>query len=244
MKVIITMAGEGKRFKQQGYSEEKYEIMFHGHTLFEWSMISLKNFFYYDFIFITRDLPKVEDFIINMVQKLGIKSHSIIILPQLTRGQAETALMAEPHLSSNDSILIYNIDTFVHPNELKTQDIKGDGWIPAFKEKGTRWSFLKVDEENRVIETTEKKRISEWCSVGAYYFKYFKVFKEYTFETLDSKLKETYIAPIYNKLIKNGMKIFMKKIHNHNVLILGTPDDLKIASKKIHNIDLSNLFHY
>ena len=45
MKIIITMAGEGSRFKKIGIKKSKYEIVARDKTLFEWSMLSLSDFF-------------------------------------------------------------------------------------------------------------------------------------------------------------------------------------------------------
>ena len=50
MNIIITMAGEGKRFKDIGYDVPKHLIKAKGKTLFEWSILSLSNFFDNNFI--------------------------------------------------------------------------------------------------------------------------------------------------------------------------------------------------
>ncbi|RBL65201.1 hypothetical protein C3E98_044345, partial [Pseudomonas sp. MWU13-2625] len=42
--IVITMAGRGSRFYEAGYTVPKYEIQAHGKSLFDWSMLSLKNF--------------------------------------------------------------------------------------------------------------------------------------------------------------------------------------------------------
>ncbi len=45
MKVIITMAGLGSRFKAIGIEKPKYQIVANGKSLYEWSMLSLEDFF-------------------------------------------------------------------------------------------------------------------------------------------------------------------------------------------------------
>lgn len=44
MNIIITMGGNGRRFREKGYNVPKYMIEVKNKTLFEWSMISLENF--------------------------------------------------------------------------------------------------------------------------------------------------------------------------------------------------------
>jgi len=229
------MAGAGSRFKEAGFDCEKYEIMFHGKTLFEWSLSSLKNFYEYQFIFISLDFPNIAEFLKEKNERLGITDWKHVIINELTRGQAETVLMAEPYLTDDDGVLIFNIDTYVDPQFLNPENVHGNGWVPVFIEEGDRWSFMRVDEDDLVIETTEKVRISDWCSVGAYYFDCYSKFKEIVLNRLN-QFDELYIAPLYNDFITKGNSVYIHKIPNEMVLILGTPADLIMADKKLSNI--------
>jgi dTDP-glucose pyrophosphorylase len=246
MKIVVTMAGEGSRFKEAGFKVEKHEIVFHGRTLFEWAVGSLKNFYDYEFIFISRDFISIEDFIRKKTKDMGIKKVQLKIIKNITRGQAETALLAEEFFEDDDSLIIYNIDTHINPDYLKPNIIRGDGWLPVFYAKGTKWSFVQADDNNLVSRTTEKIRISDNCSVGLYYFSSLSVFKnsinlyyknpENTF----SDLTEWYIAPLYNILIANGSKTYMYKLPTESVIVLGTPEDLISAEGRFANGDNSN----
>jgi len=225
--IIITMAGEGSRFKKAGFDEPKHMIEVKGKTLFEWAILSLKNFFDEKFIFITRKHHNTTDFIKKKCADLGIKDFAIKELDYLTEGQASTVLKSEELIPDlNEEIIIYNIDTFVEPDQLHPKDIKGDGWVPAFKAEGDRWSFVKFDSDEKVTKVTEKIRISNFGTIGLYYFKSFNLFKkiyeEYNFE----EIKEKYIAPIYNKLINKNLKVHTEILDNSSVHVLGTPEDV------------------
>ncbi|MFX1294031.1 MAG: hypothetical protein ACFFD2_04130, partial [Promethearchaeota archaeon] len=106
---------------------------------------------------------------------------------------------------------------------------------------GGRWSFVEVNNEGFAVRTTEKIRISNHCSIGLYYFDSFKKFenlvKDLTIkvqnEDLEYSSKEWYIAPLYNDFIKKGNKVYIHQIPYKNVLVLGTPDDLAIAEKRM-----------
>ena len=229
MNIVITMAGLGLRFREAGYTVPKYQIEVRDKTLFEWSMSSLENFFGEPFIFIVRKADNATDFIQKSCAKLGIDG-KIIELEKLTRGQAETAMFAEKFWLEDEPLLIYNIDTYVKPGQLKTEVIRGEGFIPCFEAAGTHWSFVKLDDSGKAIEVREKQRISNHCSIGAYYFKSAKLYADLykNFYVNDSGRVEQYIAPIYNLLIKRGAAVYIQDIPSEFVHVLGTPAEVKI----------------
>lgn len=229
MNIIITMAGEGRRFKEIGITTPKHMIAVKGKTLFEWAMFSLENFYDKQFIFITQKDYNAGPFILEKSQSLGIKKIYIQELGVITKGQAETALAAGEVISDqNEEIMIYNIDTYVEPHQLKPEHIKGDGWVPAFEAEGERWSFVKIDKDFRVIDVTEKIRISNYATIGLYYFKSFKLYQRlYSEYTFDNK-KERYIAPLYSLMIHDRtFSIYSHIIDKNAVHVLGTPEDIK-----------------
>ncbi|MDP2641225.1 MAG: hypothetical protein Q8P39_01640, partial [Candidatus Yanofskybacteria bacterium] len=153
MNIIITMAGEGRRFREAGITTPKPMIELRGKSLFEWALKSLENFYSYSFFFLSQGSIRAAPFIQEKAQGLGISKVSIKELSGPTSGQAETALLAEDMVArKTDPILIYNIDTFVEPDYLKPSDIRGTGWIPAFRAEGNHWSFVRLDEHGRVID--------------------------------------------------------------------------------------------
>ena len=169
MNIVITMAGLGLRFRDAGYTVPKYQIEVNGKTLFDWSMSSLENFFGDTFIFLVRREDDATDFINAACDRMGIDA-KIIQLEKLTRGQAETAMFASKFWSVDEPLLIYNIDTYVEPGQLRPELLHGAGFIPCFTAEGTHWSFVKLDASGKAVEVREKERISNHCSIGAYYF--------------------------------------------------------------------------
>lgn len=234
--IVITMGGLGSRFQEMGYHVPKYKIEAKGRTLFEWSMISLKGYcdIVNQYIFIVREekKEKVEQFIEERCKILGIAHYQIIVIDYLTDGQATTAMLGAKYWKKDNGLLIYNIDTYVEAGEMNSKQLKGDGFIPCFQAKGDHWSFVKLDEEGKVIEIREKCRISENCTLGAYYFKtcalYEELYKEYYREGENLVNGEKYIAPLYNYLLKKGGKIYITDICPEKVHVLGTPEELKM----------------
>lgn len=234
MNIIITMAGLGSRFKKVGYNVPKYMIEARGKTLFEWSMESLVDYNPHvkKYIFVVRKEDNASEFIKEKCRKYEIKDIEIIELNELTDGQATTALLAANHCNDEESIMIYNIDTYVEAGEMKYKDIIGDGYIPCFHAPGDHWSFAKLDEFGNVVEVKEKVRISDNCTLGAYYFKSAKLYKmlynEYYKDDSNIEKNEKYIAPLYNYMISKGMKVTISLINKEKVHVLGTPEELNI----------------
>lgn len=238
VEIVITMGGLGTRFTEKGYILPKYMIEVKGKTLFDWSMISLESIKNYarQYIFIALDdkTINIKNFIKQHCEILNITKYKIIIIDKLTAGQAQTVLHAKKYCKKKNPLLIYNIDTFVEPGEIKITDFKGDGFIPCFKASGHHWSFVRLDDNGEVIEIKEKERISDYCTIGAYYFKTFELYEELYNEFYGNpqNIKEQYVAPLYDYLLKKGGKIYISDINPEKVHVLGTPEELDIFREK------------
>lgn len=232
MTIIITMAGIGQRFREAGYEVPKYMIEAKGKTLFEWSLDSLLGFKekVSQYIFIVRKEDNAVGFIEKKCSNYGIQNIRIVEIDYITDGQATTCLLALSYIESDEAIMVYNIDTYVESYEMKWEDIRGEGYIPCFKAEGNHWSFVKLDENGKVIEIREKERISDNCTLGAYYFSsaqlYKKIYDSYYLNNTNLDMKERYIAPLYNYMIKQGMEVNISIIEANKVHVLGTPAEL------------------
>lgn len=233
MNIIITMAGLGSRFYEQGYNKPKFMIEAFDKTLFEWSLTSLEQFNKPSntYWFIVRKETESKGFIESQCHKMKISNIRVIEIDYLTSGQAETALLAIQQCNESDEVLVYNIDTYINPKFLNVHDIKGEGFLPCFNAPGNNWSFAKCDEFGNVIEVREKHKISDNASLGVYYFKsaklYVDTYKEYYKNDSNLEKNERYIAPMYNYLIENGMHVFISTIPYNEVHVLGTPEELQ-----------------
>jgi NDP-sugar pyrophosphorylase family protein len=234
MKIIITMAGIGKRFTEHGYKVPKHEIEVNGKTLFELSMLSLSDLKNEEFIFIKRKDNRSKYSLEKLIIKAKIRNYTIVEIDFITDGQASTALLADPYINDDEKVLIYNIDTFVQPNIIKMDDfLNFDGVIHTFHGTGTKWSFAKVDSQDRVIDITEKIKISDNASIGLYYFKKWIFFKHTLIvnkEQILNTYNESYIAPIYKYLLDTH-SIYIRKLNSDKVHILGTPQEVETYKK-------------
>ncbi len=235
MQIVITMAGLGTRFRKAGYTLPKYEIPVRGKTLFAWSMESLTGYAMpeNDYYFIVRREDAARDFILDEWERCGgDRSRARVIeIDEPTDGQATTAMLAAPFWNKDDALLIYNIDTYVETGQMKTEDICGDGFIPCFNAPGDHWSFVAVDPAGDATLVREKERISDNCTLGAYYFSscslYERMYTEYYADASNMEKGEKYVAPLYNYMISKGMKVRICLVDSASVHVLGTPEELE-----------------
>jgi hypothetical protein len=232
--VVITMAGFGQRFRDAGYDVPKYRIVVHGRSLFAWSMLSLRSFIDAgaSFVFVVRGADDARTFIDDEAQALGIQTRSVVELDAPTDGQATTAMLAGPAIAAPaEPMLVYNIDTFVHPDALPASAVRGDGWVPCFHAQGDHWSFAAADADGRVSVLKEKERISANATIGLYWFSSFNLYaRSYGAFFADSGnlvRGERYIAPLYNHLIAQGRPVFIHDVPLDAVVPLGVPADVE-----------------
>ncbi len=240
--IVITMAGRGSRFYDAGYTVPKYEIMAHGRSLFDWSMLSLKHFLAPDsrVIFVCLGENRSADYVRARSAVLGIRDVRVLELAQLTDGQATSAYLSRDLWQPESPLLIYNIDTYVNPRALKPADIRpgSDGWVPCFRVPGEHWSFVKLGEDGWASDLAEKQRISDFASIGLYWFacagEYVNAYDEFFADPANLVRGERYVAPLYKHLVRNGKHISIADLALQDVHVLGTPAELE-AFKKINN---------
>ena len=88
--IIITMAGNGDRFRKAGYTLPKFKIAVRGRTLFTWALLSLRHFLEAgaEVIFAARPEHDPEAFLAREAAALGIGRRRVVLIPQATDGQA------------------------------------------------------------------------------------------------------------------------------------------------------------
>lgn len=231
--IVIPMVGLSSRFFRAGYDVPKYMLEARGKTLFEHSVSSFSK--YYDkekFVFVIRDVFGTYDFVYQKCNKLGILDFEIVVLDEVTRGQAETVYMAVKSFKGKEGMLVFNIDTFRPGFQFPKAAYNSDGYLEVFKGQGSNWSFARLAEGSLdiVIETAEKRPISNLCSTGLYYFSdvsdFIYAFEEYLSQPQSTWEKgELYIAPLYNNLIKAGRHIVSNTISRDEVVFCGVPEE-------------------
>lgn len=227
--ILLTLAGNSKRFFDKGYKIVKYKLKIEKVTIIEKilefipkneKIIIVLNRKFDDYIFIQ-----------NIMIKLNFKKFKIIEIND-TRGQLETVYLglinSKGFWNSNENLTIYNGDTIRLLNNWIYEDC--DGLIEVFKTEGDHWSF--VDTIGIVNKVEEKNRISEFCSSGLYYFKSIKLIIDNFNPYVSNNENELFIAPFYNYLIKKNYLIKSELTTKNNFIFCGTPEEYCQSIKK------------
>ena len=232
--IAITMAGMGSRFRAAGHDCPKFQIEVGVHPLFDWSMFGLLA--YRDagwrFSFATRADDDAGPFVRERCAALGITVEAIVELPELTDGQATTALYLAERADAAAPFAVFNIDTFVAPGAMGPDLIPAGcaGWVPCFPGKGDGWSFARADASGRIVELREKQRISDDATTGFYYFASAGLFRQYYASFfgagMGAEKGEKYIAPLYNALIGDDLPVMLARLPLDSVGMLGTPEQV------------------
>jgi len=229
MIVIIPMAGESSRFKEQGILIPKYMLYAGYHSMFYHSLSSFRDYFgKCFFVFVCRDVFYTPRFFHGECAKLGIENYDIKVLSNSTRGQAETVKLGltEHYWHLDSELIIFNIDTYRKGLIVPTFNDDTIAYFEVFKGSGSNWSFAEIHESSDlIIRTTEKEPISDLCSTGLYFFKSASLFLEAyeCYYSVDFS-SEFYVAPLYNFLINKGRARILL-INSTDVFFYGVPQE-------------------
>jgi UDP-N-acetylglucosamine diphosphorylase / glucose-1-phosphate thymidylyltransferase / UDP-N-acetylgalactosamine diphosphorylase / glucosamine-1-phosphate N-acetyltransferase / galactosamine-1-phosphate N-acetyltransferase len=231
MNVVIPMAGRGSRFAEQGISLPKPLIPVRGKPMYAWAVDGLPLSLARRLIFIclSEHLQRhgLEE---EIRSRYGSTRTEVIGLEAVTGGQACSVLAARSLIESTEPLLIYNADTYCETGlleRLPSLPAEVRGLLGVFQAAGDRWSFARVDDAGRVLETAEKRRIGEWATTGLYWFREGREFVMRTEEMIAAEERvngEFYVAPVYNRMIAAGEEVRIDVAKE--VWVLGTPEDL------------------
>jgi len=269
MKVIVPMAGIGKRFED--YLSPKPLIDIGGKTMIEHAISFIPKD--YNFIFLCNEDHLKETNMYEVLQN-AVPDKKILSIPNHSKGPSYTSIFSLDHINDDDEILITYCDTIQVCNFYdflkKIRKAQPDAALFSFKGfhpaslGDTYYGYLDVDENNYLKKIKEKQsftndRINEFASSGVYYFSSGKLFKKYIKELVSDEIHavhgEFYISLLLNLMIRDNYKILNYEIDKF--ISLGNPRDyelykywsevfLNFSHNKISfdniNINMTNIF--
>ena len=234
MNILVLMAGSSEKFYQAGYLYPKPFIEIDGIPLLERLLSNLSVFDEDEnqLIFAIQDQEN-QRFHTESVIKLLRPDSKIIKVPENTSGAVCTALMAIELINNQTPLLVYNGDIIVTTNianAVKTFREEGiDGGVIVFKGLHPRWSYVRCNSKNEVIEATEKRPISMLATAGIYYYAKGHEFVAAAMEMIikDAHVdNQFYICPTYNEMILKQKRIVTHEIQKESYFSLSTPQGL------------------
>lgn len=228
MILVMPMAGRGERFRQAGFTLPKPLIPLDGEPMFARATNSLPLRLATRLVFaVLRE--HVEKFALDVEirKRFGSWPLKIVVLPEVTSGQAETVALAVEGEDERLPLVIFNADSaFEDDLEEYLPSLSPDaaGVLQVFSDNEDRWSFVRCGPGWRVTETAEKRPISGIACTGLYYFRSMGEFRR-VFARTQPDLGETYIAPMYNDMIGRGEVVLAKPVRRY--WCFGTPQDYR-----------------
>lgn len=231
--VVIPMAGQGSRFIKAGYQTPKPFIEVNGTTLIE---IVLNNLKISDarYLLLARSEHLVSQ--AEAIKRIQ-ENFDVIFIPvdKLTEGAACTVLHAHRMINNEIPLLLANSDQYVEAsivdyiNDCQKRNLDGSILTFVDKQRDPKWSFARINANGLVEEVKEKSAISEYATVGLYYFSQGQYFVNAAIDMIvanDRVNGEFYTCPVYNYSIADGKRIGIYNIGYGNMHGLGTPHDL------------------
>lgn len=234
MNIIIPLGGKGERFKNEGYIDPKPLIK-----------VLDKEILYY--VIDCLDIKKEDKIFIiynKDLNEYGFKEKienkypyiKLIELNYDTKGATETILYGINIIINqyeyNKKTILIDGDTFYKNNILEIFRKNEDNLVYYTKNynKNPIYSYIKMDKNNYINEIQEKNKISNNANTGIYAFKNILELKYYSELVLNENIKfngEYYTSCIIYKMIQNNIKIKGIEIEDKDVIVLGTPIQVK-----------------
>ena len=232
--VLLPIAGKAQRFLDKGYTVPKPLILAKTKQVIDWAMESI-DYENCNLIFAVR-LEHIHNYSIDEILKKKFGDNvKIVVVDHDTDGSVSTCMLAEEYINNDLPLIIYTPDVYFQdafkPSEI---DESLDGLILTFKANSPAHSYVALDENGFATRTAEKQVISSDAAVGVYYFKKGSIFVNYAKELIAKKIKtknEFYICPMYNLLIRDGLKTKIQQVEKMHVL--GTPQELEFFVDKV-----------
>lgn len=235
--VVMPMAGEGSRFKKEGWTTPKPLILLNGQPLFKHSISSVSaEGIDLKYSFIVRQ-EHIDEYKIDEGIKSFLPTANIFSVAKTTRGAVETCLIAESAIANDDGVIVLDCDLEFHSKKfidivskllnLPMNEAEG-GALVSFESNEPRYSYAAVGANGLVTRTAEKEVISNHALCGAYFFATGMRFKQIAHQLLnepDFKKPEYYVSLLYNYLLADGEKVYLAPLEEY--YSYGTPEELK-----------------
>ena len=239
--VLVPMAGEGKRFKIEGYVHPKPFIEVSSKPMIIQMVNTLPKANHY--VFVCRE-EHVEEYGLDKLLKSNFTDVHIIAINYLTEGQASSCLLAEKDIDPKSHLLVAPCDNGMTWDRDKFYSLINDQNIDAliwtFRNNVTvnrnpnMYGWVLVDEEERAQKVSCKIPISEGpvhdhAIVATFWFRRAEDFFYYAKLMIKKNRRinnEFYVDELMNELIEDDQIVKVFEIEKY--ICWGTPDDLKV----------------
>lgn len=231
MIIVMPMAGRGSRFAGHEAALPKPLVPVAGRPMFAWALDGVRGIEHSRIVFIGLEEHERDHGLSAIVHEHAGPRAEVLLLPEVTQGQLCTVLAAERLIDVEESVLIAPSDTYVVSSldrDIPARPPECRGILCVADLPGDRWSFARCDESGRVVEVTEKRRISPHASTGHYFFSSGRELLEIGRDLVaqDERTQgEFYVILAYRRMIDRGLRVEISRASA--TWDMGTPEALE-----------------
>lgn len=238
--LIMPMGGKGLRFSGHGYESPKPLIEIKGKPFFYWSTQSIKKFMdIKDLTYVVLQ-EHVDNYAIDK-RILEFYPEAIIhIIPEVLNGAVLTCMEGLKEINDNEPVIFNDCDHIFRCKRFedfieKQFDREIAGALLTFLSNSPKYSFLRLDDHENVIETVEKEVVSNHAICGCYYFSDRNTFLDALQTYLkECNYKEFFVSGLYNVMARSGKLVKQYPTDFH--VSFGVPEEYEEA-KLSHYFD-------
>lgn len=235
MKIVMLCGGAGTRFEDSVYPKPMNLVR--GVPMIHHVLHSLA----YDhivFVF-NRSLDAVgfRQYVTNTFKG---KTFEFVRIDFQTRGPAETLLLGLKSLKGDGQLLVLDNDNVY--DGIDVSSLPPENFI-LYNRNPTglaHYSFVSMDEEERVVDIQERQQISEFVCVGGYGFRNVDVCRDFCRQAIREDTGESFLSHVFQRMLSSG--VVVKGHFSPKVFSIGTEKDISLNASKLTHFKLRVVF--
>lgn len=241
LNILVPLCGKTLFFDTAEYPFPKPLVEINGQPMIQWVVDNLNGIRQEkNFIFIIKTNENEQFYIENTLKLLTNNACEIVKISHDTLGAPCTCLMAIDHINNDMPLVISNSDQIMDADlsQIVTHflDRDLDAGVVCFDSVHPKWSYVRLDERENVIETAEKRPLSRFAIAGFYFFKHGKDFVRAAFRSIKKGVQVNgvyFISPALNELILENKGIGVFKISNSQYHSFYSPQKIEEFEKNL-----------
>lgn len=216
MNIVIPIGGANKVADETDYIKSLQEI--ERKTVMQYVFESLQSINSTHFIVVIKRADANKYHLDNIVSLLR-PGAEIVITENETMGAACTCMLAVDKLNMDEPLLITGSDQVLlePPGKILADFQKNDydAGVVIFDDVHPRWSYVKLDKNDHVIEAAEKRPISRNAVAGFYYYKNAGLFMAAAKDMIRKNASVNgsfFICPTFNEMVLRQRTIGVYRI--------------------------------
>ena len=235
MILLIPLASKSEYFQNKNYKFPKPLVEISGKTMIHHVIENLtSNNDFKKIIFIIMEDDCNNFHLDNTIELLCPIKPDIVKVKRETRGALCSVLLAISHIAKNEPLIIANADQlFDNGVNQEVEEFKKsslDAACITINSVHPRWSYVRHDKDNNVVEAAEKMPISKKAIAGFYMYKNSNEFIHYALNNIrngDPISDIFYISHVFNEYIIDRKKVGFFEYMNNQYHTFYSPEKIK-----------------